>query len=559
MWKIKLSIFASTVLLILPWHLQAQVDYGWSIDSFDALIDVNEDASLTITETISTTFGVDKHGILRNIPVVYRDQLGNKVRIKLDVLSVLRNGEIEDHFISYSGSNKVLRIGNPFVTITGEQVYEIRYRVERAILYFDQHDELYWNVTGTPEDTEVPITNATAVVRLPEGISATATGCYTGYFGSTEQDCGIAVDGSTIGFAAEDFLTVAVAFPKGAVYEPTFFDRFVWFLKANKFAVVPFFIILAVVIFWWYLGRDPRMHKVVIAEYDPPEDLWPAYAGFMTKETFTKWHIASMIVQMAVAGYLKFSVEELKKGRLGKRQLKTTLVKLKESQGLDEAHKELFDTIFKKRKEVTLEQLRGKIPLSTMRSIRKSIRKKLDDAGYYTKSGFKLRQALFAVAGAMLYVAVFFGAFTGAVTGLGLFVATLVTFIFAWFMPKKTIKGVKMLRRILGFKLFMHTAERYRSEWQERKGIFAEFLPYAIAFHDVDRWAKAFEGIEQKNPSWYDSRIPFVSTAAFAADLTSMSQSLSTATSPRSAPSSSGVSGGGFSGGGYGGGGTGSW
>ncbi|MFH1711953.1 MAG: DUF2207 domain-containing protein [Patescibacteria group bacterium] len=560
-WPIKISIFASVIFFagLMPYQVSAQL---WSIDSFDAVIEVHENASLTVEETITTNFDIDKHGIFREIPVVYRDGLNNRVRIDLKVVSVARDGQPEQYLVSVSGSNKVIQIGDPLTTITGEHVYTIEYTVKQAILYFEDHDELYWNVTGTIEDSEVLIPNSTAVVTLPEGTEPTNSDCYTGYFGSNDQNCGIATEGNVVGFAAEDFLTIAVGFPKGVVYEPTGFERFVLFLKANILAVVPIFIIIAVFFLWWYLGRDPKMHKVVIAEYEPPEGLWPAYAGFMTKGSVTKWQIASMVVQMAVKGYLKFKVEENGKTIFGKPRLKTTLIKLKGADGLDDIHTQLFEAIFKKRDEIEVSKLKGKISTQVMQKVTSGIRKKLEKDGYYTKSGFILRAILFALTGIMGYFSIFFGIAMGAVTGVAFFIATVVVAVFAFLMPKMTVKGVKLLRQVLGFKLFMHTAERYRSEWQEKDNIFADYLPYAIAFHDVDRWAKTFEGLEQKNPDWYDSRMPFTNTAVFASNLTSVTNSFSAAASPQrtgASTGSSGLSGGGFSGGGFGGGGTGSW
>ncbi len=42
---------------------------------------------------------------------------------------------------------------------------KLRYRVANGLRFFDEHDELYWNVTG--DEWEVPIESASAHVRLP--------------------------------------------------------------------------------------------------------------------------------------------------------------------------------------------------------------------------------------------------------------------------------------------------------------------------------------------------------------------------------------------------------
>ena len=157
MQKTKHCIFVSCFFvlgsLLLPGSIFAQQSeqnyyyefYGWQMDAFDSEIEIREDATLFIKETISTTFNPDfgKHGIFREIPVRYKDDLNNNVNINLQVQSITQNGEPIPYKISQSGPYKRIRIGDPDVTISGEKIYEITYTVSRAMLYFDDYDELY--------------------------------------------------------------------------------------------------------------------------------------------------------------------------------------------------------------------------------------------------------------------------------------------------------------------------------------------------------------------------------------------------------------------------------
>jgi uncharacterized membrane protein len=94
---------------------------------------------------------------------------------------------------------------------------------------------------------------------------------------------------------------------------------------------------------------------------------------------------------------------------------------------------------------------------------------------------------------------------------------------------------------------------------------FEKFLPYAMALGVEHHWAKAFEGIIQNPPTWYQSYggQPFT-TFYFISSLGSMTQTASSTfvSAPRASSSGSGWSGGGgggFSGGGFGGGGGGAF
>jgi len=74
------------------------------------------------------------------------------------------------------------------------------------------------------------------------------------------------------------------------------------------------------------------------------------------------------------------------------------------------------------------------------------------------------------------------------------------------------------------------------------------------------KWAKAFEGIYNQQPSWYESSsVGSFSSVALVSSLNTSLQGFSAAVAPGGGGSGSGFGGGGFSGGGGGGGGGGSW
>jgi uncharacterized membrane protein len=152
-------------------------------------------------------------------------------------------------------------------------------------------------------------------------------------------------------------------------------------------------------------------------------------------------------------------------------------------------------------------------------------------------------------------------AFGGALIGVPIAALGGLVLILARLMPRRTAKGSEALRRILGFRLYINTAEQSRQEFNERANIFAAYLPYAIVFGSVEKWARVFRDIDtaQATKGWYVGPGPFIA-ADFSRSLESFSSSVSSVIG--STPGNSGGSGfggGGFSGGGGGGGGGGSW
>ena len=125
-------------------------------------------------------------------------------------------------------------------------------------------------------------------------------------------------------------------------------------------------------------------------------------------------------------------------------------------------------------------------------------------------------------------------------------------------------RGAELLRRTLGFRQYMEVAEKERQRFAERENIFSEYLPYAIVFGCVDKWARAFKDIdvEAQTASWYSGTGAF-NAGALSSSLQGFSSNLGSAiaATPGSKGGSgfSGGGGGGGSGGGGGGGGGGSW
>src|SRR6185369_4987747 len=112
-------------------------------------------------------------------------------------------GHAQPYHVSYEGDDVIVRIGDPDRVVSGPHTYRIRYRVRRGLLFFDEHDELYWNATGT--EWEVPIDAARASVRLPgDGAGKDLRlGCFTGPQGAVEHDCSARADdgGREVAFA----------------------------------------------------------------------------------------------------------------------------------------------------------------------------------------------------------------------------------------------------------------------------------------------------------------------------------------------------------------------
>src|SRR2546429_9828581 len=96
-------------------------------------------------------------------------------------------------------------------------------------------------------------------------------------------------------------------------------------------------------------------------------------------------------------------------------------------------------------------------------------------------------------------------------------------------MPRRNALGTDLFRKTLGFRVYMNAAEKDRQAFAEKAEIFTQYLPYAIVFGCVHRWAKAFEGIETSAAvsSWYQGQGAFTAVV-FASSLEGFWSNIST-------------------------------
>jgi len=142
--------------------------------------------------------------------------------------------------------------------------------------------------------------------------------------------------------------------------------------------------------------------------------------------------------------------------------------------------------------------------------------------------------------------------------------ALLIVFLFGREMTAKTLRGVRTVVEIQGFKEFMTRVDADRLK-RMPPDTFEKFLPYAMALGVEKHWAHAFEGLIHNPPSWYvGPQVGLFNPIFFTHSMYTMTNSAYEAFSaaPRASSTGSGFSGGGgfgggggFSGGGFGGGG----
>ena len=236
----KINCFASNLLvgsvIVASTLFLFSGSLGWAaeekIDDYQSEIIVNEDGSLNVTETIRVTANGNKikRGIHRDFPTRYQKNAFLEIEVPFKILSVTRDGKNEPYHTEEQSNGIRVYIGRKNVRLTpGQYTYQISYCTNFQLGYFNDHDELYWNVTGNGWD--FPIERASATVRLPAAVpfNKVTSETYTGKQGAKDDNARSSVDQqtkivqfeTTVPLRAHEGLTIVVSFPKGFVREPT--------------------------------------------------------------------------------------------------------------------------------------------------------------------------------------------------------------------------------------------------------------------------------------------------------------------------------------------------
>src|SRR5579859_416513 len=552
------------------------------IEKFDEQVTVLPNGTVDVTENITFRFIGHWNGVYREIPVEYNTPQGMNYSLFLNVKSVTDSSGATLKF----ETSRVRHYRKLKIYLSGaedtKKTIVIEYTISDALRFFDDHDEFYWNVTG--DEWDVPIASASANITLPVGATGIRTNVFTGAYRSTGKQAEADVVGNgvevhtTAPLGYHEGMTIAVAFDKGLVHEPTFVDRTVLFLRSNWPLIVPIFAFFGMFWLWWTRGRDPRLRPIA-AQYQPPDQLTPSEVGTLVDNSVDMRDITAAIVDLAVRGYITIE-EKDQSSMLGLLHNKDYAFHLKKSSpdwaSLRPHEQELLNGLFSSGPAagatVTLADLHNQF-YQYIPSIKNYVFQSLVGNGYYKRRPDSVRTGYIAAGvvvgflgiwGAMP-VATFLGMAPLPFIIAGVLTAVIIC-IFGWFMPARTATGARALEGVLGFEDFLAHVESDRfNRMVKTPEMFEKFLPFAMALGVERNWSKAFQNIYTQPPSWYQGGGfgPNFYPYMFVNSLNTMSSSASSimTSAPRSSGGSgfsdSGGGGGGSSGGGFGGGGGG--
>lgn len=541
---------------------------------FHSDVRIQKDCSVRITERIVANVTGDefKRGIFRDIPLVY-DKNGGSYQVLLNLDGVKRDGREESYKTDRLSNGIRIYVGKEDVFLNrGVHIFEISYVVENVLLFYDDHDEFYWNVNGNGWDFSTDSISAT--IYYPKGAKYLKHDGFTGEYGSSEREFRIEKSENSITYIglselySNQCLTVAVGWDKGHLSYPTFLDKMLFFIRTYAIWFFGFLGILIGLSFnfimWRKYGVDPKPGTIVPRFY-PPEGLSPAECAYLDNEgRETDTMFGSMLLILAAKGWIEITRksgetyvvtvskgEQIKLTRIEKGFYSKLMVK---------------DVVY-----IIKDKYNARLSLASD-SLAFNIDAKQTGTYYVRNSFLKTRQYIFpAITLLLCLLAMFKLGGSGFVVVLAVGVHLLINWFFGRLYEQPTKKGRQVMDEIQGFKMYMKYTNKDQIKLMNPPSMefkhFEENLSYAVALGVAKEWAGQFdqEILQQANSGGmpYMHGIVFMHFGHFSSFGSEISTAVSSAQTPPSASSGGGGGfsggGGGFSGGGFGGGGGGGW
>ncbi len=534
---------------------------------------------LYVTEEMTVVFTDQNRGILRTLPKTYK---GNDLNIK--VISVNRDDEVEKFNLESDSGNLVIRIGDKDVFITGEHTYDITYRVDNVISFYDEFDELYWDVNG--DQWLQTFENVTAKITPPEDqpfLASPVPSCYTGTFGSNDSNCEFIPPSNGVGSSALNIkttqplgpnqtLTFAGAFEKGYFSEPTLLQKSGKYLFGLCITILQLLIALSVYRVWRQHGKDHPEKKITAPSFERPKRVSVLVAGYVYEQSLSPKIITATLIDLAIRGYIKI-VESEKGGIIRKKKnYSLQLVKISVDLTIPEANLLYFVFPSKTVGEVFELKSNSKELYSSLEALTTLVDTEAKQLNYFEKSPKDKKMSLLPQTFSAVILAVVSFIIIDddlLVTGIPFLIGVaLLIFIGVMYenLKKRSISGVELKDHMDGLELYIKTAEKDRIALLQSAGgelnaplpdktiqLFETLLPYAIIFGLEKTWAKEFEALFTEPPTWYSGNVAAFNSGVLLSTINGSTNAMSSSfTSP-------GSGGGGGAGGGGGGGGGGGW
>jgi hypothetical protein len=590
--------------------------FPYSITSYNVNLSADEKRRFHVTERITAQFNEKRHGLYRTIPEVGTIDTGKnspprKIRYRARVSDVKVRDSVTGKDIQFDleagRTDRLIKIGDPDKTVTGDVAYDISYDYEILPDGDVPRDALYFSIIGGGWDA--PVTNVSFSVAMPKPFEPGGIGIIAGSSGS-ERGIPFLVRGSVISGSYQGPLRPGEGITLRASLTDGYFSAGSG-VRENVWMIIFAATGLLCVVIMLRARRRRNTPAEAVSERNPAE------FAMMLGGLFKNRALPSLIPYWAEKGLLRINGADAKN---------PVIEKVRGLEKNAEMYEKLFfGALFCESDRVTPSSLSGseKYRLQAVSAQDKLVRFLTEKGSLYESDGKKGRIICYSLSFLCMvltlgtglswnasefyqYAGAFFiglcmsiwygpniagieicakrlrfGRYFGFLSGVFFYACMLASVaglvLYSYGFDRVTVAGcaasfVCMIAGAFSRKLssrgenaaagFDVVRRRMAAHMKRLSGgnstdtsaLYSEILPYAFVLNLAGKWGGSFEGLSVQPPSWYNGAGGGFDRLDFISNMNSFLENSRSAMS-----SSSSDSGGGGSSGGVGGGGGGSW
>lgn len=412
----------------------------------------------------------------------------------------------------------------------GRHTVRIAYTVHGAMTPMTRRQELTWAAAG---GWNVPV----AQTRVTVGADAAVLdlNCFAGELDGTvgctqffTNHTHVQAEFRQLNLQPGDYLTIVIGYPPGTTSGKPIIDQ--RHTLAASFTVnavtggtligLLALLLGGVVLLYSTRGRDARIvHKkapegdhapVDDGKFSPPDGVRPGQIGTLIDEQADVIDVTASIIDLAVRRYLL--IEELTRETYGR--LDWQLRRLdRPADELMPYERVLYDALFAGRDVVRLSELGGTFA-GELAAVRAALYEDVVRQGWFARRPDSERTRWTTtgtvLSGLGLIGTIALALYSNlALIGLAVIIAGAALAVGGQYMPAKTARGATVLAHTLGFRAYLYRGDPPDAPSVDRVALFSRYLPYAVVFDSVARWAGTVadvdgDGERADNLYWYE-------------------------------------------------------
>ncbi len=273
---------------------------------------------------------------------------------------------------------------------------------------------------------------------------------------------------------------------------------------------------VGLLILWYLKGRDQP--QGLVAEYlrEPPDDLHPGLVGTLLDEHANSHDVVATLINLGQRGIVQFLAPTPERPEY-------QLVLLRNDLPLSLVEQRLLQLFF----GTLAAPNPGPVPLSKVRAqfmaaiptFKVALYEEVVSAGFFVASPRETRRRYRIWATVLMVLSPLIGLPLALLVPelrlilmptVALFIVGVAFYRLAKAMPVKTKAGAEAAARWQAFRRYLAQLDRYERV-EAARGIFEQYLPYAIAFGLEKTWVQRWTTAQQAPPTWLDtSADPFI-------------------------------------------------